>query len=96
MRDKPLTWKELRASLNVTEEEEEEIRLEMELIEATIKARKEKKLTQRKLSELSGISQPVIARIERRVNAPTVETLMKLLFSMGYTLKVVPLEKLKK
>lgn len=96
MRDKPLTWKELRASLNVTEEEEEEIRLEKELIEATIKAREEKKLTQRKLSELSGISQPVIARIERRVNAPTVETLMKLLFAMGYTLKVVPLKKGKK
>lgn len=96
MRDKPLTWRELRASLNVTEEEEEEIRLEKELIEATIRAREEKRLTQRELSKLSGIKQPVIARLEKRVNSPTVDTLMKLLFSMGYTLKVVPLEDVKK
>lgn len=96
MRDKPLTWEDVEAGLNLTDEEKNAIRFEEELIEATIKAREEKKLTQRKLSELSGISQPVIARIERRVNAPTVETLMKLLFAMGYTLKVVPLEDAKK
>ena len=96
MRDKPLTWEDVETGLNFTEEEKNAIRFEEELIEATIKAREEKKLTQRELSKLSGISQPVIARIERRVNAPTVETLMKLLFAMGYTLKVVPLEKEKK
>ena len=46
----------------------------------------------RELSEKSGVKQPAIARIERGVNSPQTRTLLKLLFSMGYTLKVVPLE----
>ena len=96
MTKKFLRWEEFEKSLNLTPEQEEQIRFEEELIEATIKAREEKKLTQRQLSELSGIKQPVIARLERRVNSPTVDTLMKLLFSMGYTLKVVPLEDARK
>lgn len=96
MSEKLLKWEEFEKTLNLTPEQEEEIRLEEELIEATIKAREEKKLTQRELSKLSGIKQPAIARLEKRVNSPTVDTLMKLLFSMGYTLKVVPLEDVKK
>ena len=36
------TWEEFEKELNILPEEEEEIRLEMELIEATIKARKPK------------------------------------------------------
>lgn len=96
MSSKFIEWDEFEKTLNLTQEEEEEIRFEEELIEATIRAREEKKLTQRELSKLSGIKQPAIARLERRVNSPTVDTLMKLLFSMGYTLKVVPLEKTKK
>ena len=47
-------WKELRKELNFTEEEEEEIRLEKQLILATIEAREKRKMSQRKLSELSG------------------------------------------
>ena len=72
---------------------EEEIRVEEEIIQAVIKARKEKNLTQQQLSDISGIKQPAIARIENGTNSPMVSTLMKMLYSMGYTLKVVPLEK---
>ena len=53
----------------------------------------EKNLTQQQLSDISGIKQPAIARIENGTNSPMVSTLMKMLYSMGYTLKVVPLEK---
>ncbi len=87
------TWDEFEKELNISPEEEEAIRLEIEVIKATIEARKSKNLTQRQLSEISGVKQPVIARIERCVNSPQVETLIKLLVPMGYTLRVVPLEK---
>ena len=49
------TWDEIKESLNISPEQEIEIKLEEEIIEATIQARKENKLTQRELSKRSGI-----------------------------------------
>ena len=67
MENKPyLLWEDLRKDLNITPEQEAEIQLEKDIIEATIEARKRNKLTQRELSKKSGVKQPVIARIEIR------------------------------
>ena len=96
MIEKELTWEEVRKSLNITPEEEEEIKLEMEIMEATIEARKKAELSQRELSKKTGIKQPAIARIEKGIGSPRVSTLMKLLYPIGYTLRVVPLNKNKK
>lgn len=97
MEDKPyISWEELEKKLNITPEQEAEIRLEMDIIEATIKARKENGLTQRELSKKSGVKQPAIARIEKCINSPQTSTLIKLLYPMGYTLRVVPIKKTKK
>lgn len=96
MIEKELTWEEVRKSLNITPEEEEEIKLEMEIMEATIEARKKAQLSQRELSKKTGIKQPAIARIEKGIGSPRVSTLMKLLYPIGYTLRVVPLNKKKK
>lgn len=93
MGKKNLTWKEFRKQLNITPEEEAQIKLEKDIIEATINARKESKLTQRELSQKSGVKQPAIARIEKYVNSPQTNTLIKLLYPMGYTIKVVPINK---
>ncbi len=90
------TWDEVEKELKITQEQEAEIQLEMDIIKATIEVRKKSMLTQRELSAKSGIKQPIIARIEKNVNSPRVSTLMKLLHSMGYTLKVVPLKDSKK
>lgn len=87
-----ISWKEIKKELDITPEQQAEIQLEMDIIEATIEARKKNKLTQRELSEISGVKQPVIARIERCVNSPQTSTLIKLLYPMGYTIRVVPLE----
>ena len=95
MIEKELTWEEVRKSLNITPEEEE-IKLEMEIMEATIEARKKSQLSQRELSKKTGIKQPAIARIEKGIGSPRVSTLMKLLYPIGYTLRVVPLNKNKK
>ena len=92
MKEKSIKWKDFEKELNITKEQEEEIRLEMEIIEASIQARENKKISQRELSKLSGIKQPAIARIEKRVNSPSINTLIKLLYPMGYTLKVVSLK----
>ena len=93
MGKKELTWDEVKEELNFTPEELEEIRLEEEIIEATIEARKKANLTQRELSEKTNIKQPSIAKIESFARSPQATTLIKLLYPIGYTLKVVPLEK---
>ena len=95
MSKKALMWNDVKKELNFTETEKEEMRLEMELIEKAIKVRKEAYLTQRELSEKSGVVQPSIAKIERGVRSPQTTTLIKLLYPMGYTLKVVPIKKKK-
>lgn len=95
MSKKELTWDEVKEELNFTPEELEEIRLEEEIIEATIEARKKVNLTQRELSKISGIKQPAIARLEKNTISPQVLTLIKLLYPMGYTLRVVPLDEIK-
>ena len=96
MQDKELTWNQLKENLNLSYEEKEEIQLEMDLIETVIQARKEKDLSQRDLAKITGIKQPSIARIESYSHSPQVSTLLKLLYPIGYTLKVVPIKKNKK
>lgn len=93
MKSEELTWEKVRKGLNVTPEQEAEIQFEKEIIQATIEARKNNKLSQRELSKRTGIKQSAIARIEKCVNSPQVNTLIRVLYPLGYTLKVVPIEK---
>ena len=86
-------WEDFEKELNITPEQEAEIQLEMDLIEATIEARKKSNLSQRDLNKKTGIKQPAIARIESRSRSPQATTLIKLLYPMGYTIRVVPLKK---
>lgn len=62
------------------------------LITGLVKSREEKGISQKKLEELSGIKQPMIARIERGKTIPNTDTLIKLLFPLGKTLAIVPFE----
>lgn len=87
------TWEDFRKTLNITPEEEAVIQLEKELIEATIRAREEAKMSQRDLAERAGMKQSAIARIEKMKVSPSVDTLNHLLFQLGYRLKIVPLSK---
>ena len=92
MSDKELTWSEVKAKLNISPEQRAEIQLEEDIIEATIQARKKSQLSQRDLSNKTGIKQPSIARLEKGLSSPRTSTLIKLLYPMGYTIRVVPLE----
>ena len=89
-------WDDFEKELNISSRQETEIQLEMEIIKATVEARKKSNLSQRDLSKISGIKQPAIARIESLRGSPRIATIMTILNSMGYTLKVVPLNKTKK
>ena len=75
-----------------TPEEIAESDLQAALITAMVKARQEQGISQRKLEELSGVSQPVIARMEKGVVSPQVDTLLRVLAAMGKTLAIVPLK----
>ena len=61
------------------------------LLGEIIDARQELQLTQKKLEALSGIKQPMIAKIENGNVNPSLDNLLRLLVSMGKTIKVVPI-----
>gem|GEM_PF-23351 len=84
-------WKDVRAEL-FTKEEILESDLRVAIMTELIEARREKGISQKKLEELSGVSQPVIARMETGKTSPQLDTVLKVLASLGKTLAVVPLE----
>jgi DNA-binding XRE family transcriptional regulator len=73
---------------NVSKEDKHSIQFEVKLIEKLIEIRNNKKYTQRKLAEICNIKQPQIAKIESFKCSPQVDTLIKLLRPLGYTLKI--------
>ncbi|MCI8392165.1 MAG: helix-turn-helix transcriptional regulator [Roseburia sp.] len=85
------TWQELEQSL-FTPEEIAASNLRVSLIGELIKARQEKGISQKKLEELSGVKQPVIARMEKGSTSPQLDTVLKVLAPLGKTLAVVPIE----
>lgn len=77
----------------LTPDEIAESDLRVALIGELIKARKEKGISQKKLEELSGVKQPIIARMERGTTSPQIDTILKILLPLGKTLAIVPFEK---
>ena len=77
--------------LLLTPEEMLESDLRVALIGELIKARQERGLSQKKLEELSGVKQPVIARMEKGQTSPQLDTILKVLTPLGKTLAIVPL-----
>lgn len=75
--------------------EYDDLEPEYDIINAMIKARKEKGLTQKQLSELTGISQADISRIENGTRNPSLEIIKRLATGMGMRLKLefIPVSK---
>ncbi|MBO5343420.1 MAG: helix-turn-helix transcriptional regulator [Ruminococcus sp.] len=86
------SWDEVRDEI-FTSEEIAESDLRVAIIGELIKARQEKGISQKKLEELSGVKQPVIARMEKGYTSPQLKTFLKVLEPLGLTLKVVPITK---
>lgn len=65
--------------------------LRVAIIGEVIRARQAKGISQKKLEELSGVKQPIIARIEKGHVSPQLNTILKVLAPLGLTLKVTTL-----
>lgn len=77
-------------------EEIAESNLRVSLIGELIKARQEQGISQKKLEELSGVKQPIIARMEKGSTNPQLSTLLKVLAPLGKTLAIVPINENKR
>lgn len=65
--------------------------LEYDLLTNFIRLRKEKNLTQQELANLSGVVREKIAKIENGLNSPQINSLIKILEPIGYTIKIMPI-----
>lgn len=67
----------------------DESREEYRLIGEMIHLRKQEKITQSKLAELTGNRQQVISRIEKKENNPSLRMFCNILSALGYELQIV-------
>ena len=63
-----------------------------DLIKTLIEIRTQLKLSQEELTELTGIRQPVISRIETCASNPQLYTLLKLIVAYQYKVVIVPMD----
>jgi DNA-binding XRE family transcriptional regulator len=75
--DKLMTPQEIAAS-----------NLRVAMMAEIIKARIERGISQKKLEELSGVKQPIIARMEKGYTSPQIDTVLKILEPLGKTLYI--------
>ena len=90
MSEKWTTWEDVEEQI-YSPEERAASDLRVAFLCALIDARNEKKITQKELENLSGIKQPMIARIERGTSSPTLDTVLRILAPLGKTLAIVPI-----
>lgn len=88
------SWDTYKENL-LTSEERAEIAVKAALVAEIVNARYETGLTQKQLEAVSGVRQPIIARLEKGTTDPQLSTLIKLLAPLGKTLAVVPAGKAK-
>lgn len=86
------SWEEARKEL-FTPEEIAASDLRVAIVGELIRARQEMGVSQKKLEEMSGVKQPIIARMERGSSAPQLETVLKVLAPLGKTLYVGDLKR---
>ena len=61
-----------------------------EIIDDFIRIRKSRHMSQTEVAKKAGLHQAAVGRIENKSTDPRLETLLKLLNTMGYTLAVIP------
>src|SRR6056297_1461852 len=86
---KGTSWSDYKKTL-LSPEEMHEIDIKVEVITAIINARNEGGISQKELEKISGVKQPVIARMEKGQTDPRLSTILKVLEPLGKTLAVVP------
>lgn len=62
---------------------------ESELIDRAIEIRKQEKISQQKLAELTGNNQQAISRMESKQHSPSLKLFCRTLNALGYDLQIV-------
>lgn len=70
------------------EKEWDALEAEFNIIDAIVTARKKQRLTQKQLSEITGIAQSDISKLEKGSANPSLKTLQRLATGMGMNLKI--------
>ena len=81
------SWSEVREQI-LTPEERGASNLRVAMMVELATARAEKGISQKKLEALSGVKQPVIARMEKGYTSPQLDTVLKVLAPLGKTLYI--------
>lgn len=83
------TWNNVKNNIKtLTEEENKELDLLVEIVSSIVERRNELGLSQRDLAEKSGVKQSAIARLESMKIMPQIDTLNKVLTPLDLKLKV--------
>jgi predicted XRE-type DNA-binding protein len=85
------SWDDFREEL-LTPEERAISELRVELMVALTEARTEKGMSQKKLEALSGVKQPIIARMEKGGTSAQLNSVLKVLAPLGKTLYIGDLQ----
>ena len=83
-------WDEIEKEF-FTSEEIAASDLRVQLMIEISEARHKNRITQKKLEEMTGIKQPVIARMETGKTSPRLDTVMKVLAALGKKLVITDL-----
>ena len=81
-------FEELRAGDPELQREYDRLGPRFRLIEAMVRARKARKLSQRELAEQIGVTKTVISRLESGEHSPRLETAYDIAEALGYRLDV--------
>ena len=84
-------WDDVEREL-FTPQEIAESNLRVALMGELIRARHEQGISQKRLEKLSGVKQPVIARMEKGYTSPQIDSMLKVLAALGKTLAIVPMQ----
>jgi predicted transcriptional regulator len=87
------SWEDARKTIFTPEEiAASDLRVSM-MIEIA-KARAARGITQKKLEEMSGVKQPIIARMEKGNTSPQLDTVLKVLAPLGKTLCIMDIQEI--
>ena len=81
-------FEELRAGDPELQREYERLEPRFRLVEAMVRARKARNLSQRELAERVGVTKTVISRLESGEHSPRLETAYDIAEALGYRLDV--------
>lgn len=89
-----ISWEDVKKEI-FTPEQIQNYDAKFEFIAAIVEARIKSRITRKDLENMSGVAQPVIARLEKGRTTPQLDTILKILGALGKTIKIVDIAEAK-